>query len=272
MNPTAPTTGVLAASVAEVLKIWASRVPALILAALPFGTFLFAFEIFHVEHAAEHMPSASVLDALALLYFASWKATLFQATVVAFAAYWTTLDSQYGMIRVATCQPVTRVAYLFAKWTGTAVYVALFTAAYIACLLGWALMYVGPRGLGAPEWLAIARFGFEVVLFMLSVTSVAAAAASFRATVGSGIITALLAIIALGFAMMLPFDLVPPRFVLMRFFFFPLGELPSPTAVGGDSPFLRTLPVLDFYRTAIVTPMLVVVPALVHFNRRDITE
>jgi hypothetical protein len=257
---------------AEFRKIAATRMTLAFLLALPAGTYLFAFDLYHVERAAEHMPGATALHSVALLFFSTWKTMLFQVALVTFAAFWTTLDSQYGMIRVLCAQPVSRASYLLGKWLGIGAHVVILTTVYVLCLGAWSVVYVGFRGMGLPEWTALTRFAVEVVVFALAFTWVGMAAGSFRRTVGGGIVTAILAIALLALMTMLPFSLVPPRFVFMRYFFFPLGELPNPGPNDHDSPFVRVRTAMEFYSVVPVTSLLLSVAALLHFRRRDITE
>jgi len=262
---------VWATAVAEFLKIQASRFPLVILAALPAGVFLFVFELYHVEGMAQHV-GPDPLRQFAVLCFTAWKTLLFQAAIVAFAAYWTTVDSQYGMIRVAACQPLTRVQYLLGKWLGIAAHVVLLTMAYILTMLMWTTLYAGWQGVDGAAAIAIVRFGVQTIVFATALTLITTATASLRTTVSAGMITALLTLILLSFAMMLPFDVMSPRFVFMRYFLFPLGELPNPFPTESDSPFVRVLPTIDFYRTTAVTVMCFVAPAIWSFRRRDIQE
>jgi hypothetical protein len=73
---------------------------------------------------------------------------------------------------------------------------------------------------------------------------------------------------------MLPHDLVPPRLVLMRHFFFPLQEFADPFAAQGyrDTPFARAYTRADFSLVVLATPLAFLVPALLTFRRRDVTE
>ena len=256
---------------AEFRKIAAARMTLAFLLALPAGTYLFAFDLYHVERVADRMPVPNVLHALALLFFASWKTMLFQIALVAFAAFWTTLDSQYGMIRVACSQPVSRSTYLLGKWLGIGGHVVILSAVYVLCLVLWGALYGGFSGMGPSDWTALARFAVEVLAFALALTWVGMAAASFRRTVGGGIVTAVMAVVVLTLMTMLPFSLVPPRFVFMRYFFFPLGELPNPWP-HDDSPFVRVRTAAEFWTIAPVTPLLLSLAALMHFRRRDISE
>ena len=89
---------------------------------------------------------------------------------------------------------------------------------------------------------------------------------------GSGIVIAVMAIVVLALMTMLPFDLVPPRLVFMRYFFFPLGELPNPWPGEHDSPFVRVRTLMEFWTIVPATPFVLSVAALLHFRRRDITE
>ena len=263
---------VLALAWAEFLKIWASRIPLAFMLVVPVITYAFVLELYHVEQVGERLVLRNAIDAIPILYFATSKTLLFHAAVVAFAAFWATVDSQYGMIRVACAQPISRVDYLVAKWCGIGMHVALFTVVLVLSIIGWAAGYSGLRGVDAHAWAAVARFAAEVVLFVVALAGVAMATASFRRTVGAGLVTAFLVVVALALMTMVPFDLLSPRFVFMRYFFFPLGEFPDPRLAGGDSPFVRVHTVIDFCAVVAATPLIVAAPALIYFRRRDITE
>jgi ABC-type transport system involved in multi-copper enzyme maturation permease subunit len=239
---------------------------------LPVGTYLFAFELYHVERAGDRLGLPDLVHAVPLLFFASWKTLLFQAAVVAFAAFWTTLDSQYGMIRVACAQPVSRATYLVGKWLGIGGHVLILSAVYVLCHGLWGALYSGLGGMGLPQWTALARFAIQAVVFSLALAWIGMAAASFRRTVGSGIVIAVMGVVVLTLMMMLPFELVPPRFVFMRYFFFPLGELPNPWPGEHESPFVRVRTLSEFWTVVPATPLVLSLAALVHFRRRDITE
>ncbi len=98
------------------------------------------------------------------------------------------------------------------------------------------------------------------------------AASSLRRTVGSGIVIAIMTVVLLALMTMLPFRLVPPRLVFMRYFFFPLGELPNPWTGDNDSPFVRARTLAEFWTVVPATPLVLSLAALLHFRRRDITE
>ena len=83
-----------AMSRAEFLKIWASRIPLVILVALPLGTYLFVLELYKVEGIGDRI-HGNALDALPILFFATWKTLMFQMAMLTFAAFWATVDSQY---------------------------------------------------------------------------------------------------------------------------------------------------------------------------------
>jgi ABC-type transport system involved in multi-copper enzyme maturation permease subunit len=257
---------------AEFLKIWASRIPLVILLALPALTYLFVFELYHVERVTEHMSITNLLDTMPIVFFAMWKTVLFQATMLTFSAFWMTVDSQYGMIRVGCCQPVSRVEYLLGKWCGITAHVAIVTVGFALVQIIWTGLYSGLRGVGTRGVVSLAMFTLELTVLMVAVSSVTMAAASFRRTVGSGIVTALLAFIVLAIMTMMPFRVVAPRFILFRFFSFPLGEFPNPYPTALDSPFNRAYSMVDFFRVAIATPLLFLVPAVLYFRKRDIVE
>jgi ABC-type transport system involved in multi-copper enzyme maturation permease subunit len=257
---------------AEFRTIAAARMTQAFLLAVPVGTWLFAFDLYHVERALERHPVPNLFHTVPLLFFKSWQTLLLQMALVAFAAFWATLDSQYGMIRVACAQPVSRSAYLVGKWLGIAGHVVILSAVYVLCHGLWGALYAGVRGMGPAEWAALARFAIEALAFALALTWVGMAAASFRRTVGGGIVTGVMAIILLALMTMLPFSVVPPRFVFMRYFFFSLGELPNPWPDYRDSPFVRARTPEEFWTIVPLTPLLLSVAALAYFRRRDITE
>jgi len=259
---------------AEFRKIAVARGTRAFLMALPVGTYLVAFELYHMESAGDRLAVRvpDLMHAVPVLFFASWKTLLFPAALVSFAAFWATLDSQYGMIRVACAQPVSRATYLLGKWLGIGGHVVILAAVYVLCHGLWGALYSGLGGVGAAQEAALFRFAIQAVAFSLALAWVGMAAASFRRTVGSGIVIALMAVIALALMTMLPFRLVPPRLVFMRYFFFPLGELPNPWPGEHDSPFVRVHTAAEFWVVIPLTPLLLSVAAMLRFRRRDITE
>jgi ABC-type transport system involved in multi-copper enzyme maturation permease subunit len=257
---------------AEFLKIWSSKIPLVILVALPIGTYLFILELYHVERMAERLGVRNAVQALPLVFFATWKTPLFQAAMLTFAAFWTTVDSQYGMVRVGCCQPLTRAEYLLGKWCGIGTHVVLFSVALVLSELMWTGIYSGFAGVGVADVVRVARFAFDLAVLVAAISVVAMAAASSRRTVGSGIVTALMAFILLALMTMIPFDLVSPRLVLLRYFFYPLQELAVPVSTGADSPFRRPEFLTSFYAVALATPLLFAVPAALYFRSRDIVE
>jgi hypothetical protein len=113
----------------------------------------------------------------------------------------------------------------------------------------------------APEHLALT----------LAIGGVGLATASFRRTIGSSLVTAMIAFIGLSVMTMLPFDVLPPRFVFVRYLFFPMQEFPSPLP-GRDGMFLRLYSLSDFYTVVLATPLILAIPAILYFRRRGITE
>ena len=246
--------------------------PLVILVALPVGTYLFILELYHVERMTEHLAIGNAVQALPIVFKATWSTLLFQAAMLTFAAFWATVDSQYRIIRVGCCQPVTRIEYLSGKWAGIGAHIALFSTALVASELAWTGLYSGFKGTHTADVASVAWFAIDLSVLTLAVSVVAMAAASVRRTVGSGIVTALMAFLLLAFMTMLPFDLVSPRFVLLRYFFYPLQDLALSLVVGADSPFRRPEFLTSFYLVALVTPVLFAVPAVAYFRKRDIVE
>ncbi len=253
--------------------MWASRIPLAFAVITALLVSVFAFEVYHVERALEHVPSPHGTPNVASAFlFGTWKTLLFPAALVAFCAFWVTVDSQYGMIRVGSLQSLTRAEYLVGRWLALAAYASLFAATYVLSHLAWIVAYSGGTAFGLIGAGRMARFSAEMVLVAVALALIAAAAASFRRTVGSGIVTACLAIIGLALMTMLPTHVVSPRLVFMRYFFFPFGELVDPFTDYHDSPFVRAHGLGDFVLVMVATPLAFMIPAAVHFCRRDITE
>lgn len=147
---------------------------------------------------------------------------------------------------------------------------ALVTLALVASLVGWALLYSGVQDIGAADLARLLRFTVELLVWTLALGSVGMAIASFRRTIASGMVTAAMAFIGLAIMSMLPFDVLAPRYVFVRYFFFPTQEWPNPFP--GDSPFVCLYSLADFYLVSLATPLAFVIPAILYFRRRDITE
>jgi len=262
-----------AAFVAEVRKMWASRIPLGFVVTTVLLVSVFAFEVYHVERAFDHVQPPNGTAKVASMYlFGTWKTLLFPAALIAFCAFWATVDSQYGMIRVGTLQSLARTEYLAGRWLALLAYASLFAATYVLGHLAWIVAYSGWAALDLVGGGRLARFSAETLSVAAALALIASAVASMRRTVGSGIVTAYLAVIGLALMTMLPWHLVPPRFVFMRYLFFPFGELVDPFTDYHDSPFVRANSLTDFVFVMAVTPLAFVIPAAVRFCRRDITE
>ncbi len=260
---------------AECGKIWASWIPLAFVSSTVVIVSLFAFNLYHFELVrGGAYAKRAAMDVLPVLVFGTWKTLLLPAALIAFSAFWTTLDSQYGMIRVGCCQPLSRTEYLVGRWLAVSLYVLLFCVTFVLAQLGWVALESGLSGVDASALARIGRFALELSAFVLALAGVSMAVASLRRTVGGGIVTAYLVAIGLAFMTMLPHDLVPPRLILMRHFFFPIQEFPDPFAAMGyrDTPFARMYTRADFWLVVVATPLAFLAPALVVFRRRDITE
>jgi ABC-type transport system involved in multi-copper enzyme maturation permease subunit len=177
------------------------------------------------------------------------------------------------MIRVTGTQPVSRCEFALGRSLALSAYIVLFTFAFIATQLAWAAVYTGVDSIRA-DLAAILRFSTELFAFVLALGWMAMAVSSLRRTVGGGIVNAYLLVIGLALMTMLPFDRVPPRLVFMRYFFFAHQELTDPFARFGyhDCPLVRVFTRSDFWLAVTVTPVMFVMPALLRFHRRDISE
>ncbi len=259
---------------AEVRRMWASRIPLGFVITLVVLVLVFAFEVIHVEHIAEQLHPRSAMDPLAALVFATWRTPLFLGAFIPFCAFWMTVDSQYGMVRVACTQPLRRAEYFVGKCVAICAYALLFGATYVLTEVAVAIAYFGTQGMTWSDVGRLARFSAELLSFLVALALAIASCASVRRTVGGGVVVGYMALVGLALMIMLPHSVVSPQFVLMRHYLFPLQELTDPFAVFGyrDSPFTRTASVADFALTIVVTPLLFFLPAVLYFNRRDITE
>lgn len=258
---------------AEVLKIFASRMPWFIYAGAFAAVYLWVFDFYHLEHLGVERHPKNFFDVFPLLFFKLWVSLLFHVVVVAFAGFWVSLDNQYGMIRVACTQPLTRYEYLLGKYVAISLHVVLIALVFLFAQCFWLIVYSGVRGVTLAELRLIGLVAADVLVFTLALTWIAISAASFRRTTGSAIITACLVFIGLAFLMTLPHDAIPPQYVFMRYLVFPVGNLPNPfAAYGGDTPFRQMYTHRQFLSVVLATPLLFIVPAFLYFQRRDITE
>jgi hypothetical protein len=260
---------------AECRRIWVSHVPLAFLVSTAVVVSLFVLDLYRFEGMrGGAYAKRAAMEVLPVLAFATWKTLLLPVALIAFCASWTTLDSQYGMIRVGCTQPLSRTEYYVGRWLALSGYVLLFGLGFVAVQLALVALCSGLSGVGVSDLARVLRFTLESLALLLALAWVTIAVASMRRTVGGGIVTAYLVVIGLAFMTMLPHGIVPPRLVLMRHFFFPLQEFADPFAAEGyhDTPFARVFARGDFWLTVLVTPVLFLLPALLYFHNRDVTE
>jgi ABC-type transport system involved in multi-copper enzyme maturation permease subunit len=259
---------------AEARRIWASRIPLAFLITSVMLVLVFAFELMYVERLGEHLHPRSAMDTLPVLVFSTWKTLLFLAALIPFCAFWMTVDSQYGMVRSACTQPVRRSEYFVGKCAAICAYALLFGATYVLAQVVVATAHSGIQGMTWSDVGRLARFSTEMLAFIVALALAVMSCASVRRTVGGGIVVGYLVVVGLALMTMLPHSVIPPQFVLMRHFFFALQEFGDPFAAfgSGDSVFIRTASIANFVTTIVCTPLLFLVPAMLYFNRRDITE
>jgi ABC-type transport system involved in multi-copper enzyme maturation permease subunit len=258
---------------AEFLKIFDSRMPAIYCMAAFFAVYLWVFDLYHVEQINTVLKPKNFIQVLPVLFRVTWTSLLFHVGIIAFVTYWVAVDSQYGMIRVTCAQPVSRIEFLLARCTAISVHVVVITSVFLASVAFWPLAYSGAAGVTSSDALMVARCFLHALVFTMAVAWIAMAAALFRRSVGSALVGACITFIALGFLSVMPHDLLPPRFVFMRYFVFPLGDLVNPWgALRSDNPFRQMYPAQMFYLVMLVTPLLFFLPAAIDFHRRDISE
>jgi ABC-2 family transporter protein len=255
---------------AEFLKIYAFRIPQISYLLIFFATFLFAFQLYHYEELGKRLAPKNAFDVMPVLVFATWKSLLFQVLVIGFSVFCVLIESQYGMVRVVCTQPLSREEYILGKCAAVFSHVFLLAMAYVFSLLTWTSVYSGLSGLDVHEVLGLTRFAVYTVAFSLSLSGIAIAAALLRRTIASGLIAAFALCTGLGF--MTTFTGSPSfnRFIFLKYFFFLLQPF-RPWASWANSYFVPR-PDADFALVMVLTPLLVAIPAIIYFKRRDISE
>lgn len=266
----APGGSLLRSSAAEFFKFYAFRIPQIAYASIAGFLFLFVIQLFYVERLSAHLGPATVTEVIPYLFFASWKTILFQLFIIAFSAYCVAVDSQYGMIRIACTQPVSRAQYVLGKSIAIELHVTLFALVYAGSLLMWACICTGFRGLSTAGLLALASLAARTVVFCVGLSGCMIAVSVLRKTLLDAFVSSCVVFAGLALSTTLPsrFHLEPALF--LRYFFYPIaGILPKNWPI----PFpMQHAPLWQFLLVSLVTPTVCFLPALAHFHSRDISE
>jgi len=268
---------------AEFLKAFATRLPQIAYAAIFGLVFLFVFQAYHMGGLNEILAEEghkSMYYAVGLLLFRTWDTLLFQLFVLSSTVYLTLQDSQTGMIRVVCSQPFDRASLALCRLTSISAHAALFGLAYCLALVAWTTAYSGLSGIGAHEASRVLLAWCYTIVQTASLAGLGFALALFWRSVAAGLVGVFTSCLA---------------FVLLLITVRPLASDATRQLVGQMAVFNSRLPVrmlplpklwiwinpnepvpietqLGFLLAAVVTPLVLCIPALVHFSRRDITE
>jgi len=262
--------GLIKTTAAEFIKFYAFRIPQIGYVCIGAFLCLFVIQLFYVERISAHLGPSSVIEIIPYLFFASWKTILFQLFIIAFSAYCVAVDSQYGMIRVACTQPISRAQYLVGKGLAIELHVALFALVYVVSLLMWVFICNGFRGLSKEGMVAITSLAARTIIFCGGLAGCMIAVSIVRKTLLDAVVSSFAV-----FACFALLTTLPPRFHLesalfLRYFFYPIaGILPK----GWPMAFpMQSAPMWQFVLVSCATPLLCFLPALLHFCYRDIVE
>lgn len=251
---------------AEFRKIFAFRMALYSYAFIFATTFLYMTYVYYVEELPKHLSVTSAYAILPLLFFATWKSLLLHMFVVAFAVHCVTVESQYGMIRVVAAQPLKRSEYVFGKYVAVSAHVALIAGVYLASLAFWSVAYSNSLGVTADHLGNLARFSLRIVLLMLGVAWISISISFLCRTQMSALVIAGISFMTLGLLTTWRAQTLG-QYHFVRHFMAPLREVPMPYRL--DFPWY---PLPTFLWVTLVTCAVFLLPALLHFQRRDITE
>ena len=255
---------------AEFLKFYAFRIPQIAYASIPAFLLLFVFQLFYVERLSAHLGPVTVLEALPYLFFVSWKTIFFQLFIVAFSSYCVAVDSQYGMIRIGCTQPVSRFQYLLGKSIAIELHVILFAVVYVASLFLWVCICTGFRGLSAPTATAVVSLASRTAVFCVALSGCMVAVSVLRRSLLDALVTCCVVFACLALLTTLPMRFHLEAGLFLRYFFYPIAAvLPKDWPL----PFpMQHAPLWQFVLVSFTTPAIFFIPAVLHFQFRDISE
>ena len=266
-----PSGGGLFSSVsAEFNKFYAFRIPQIAYASIAAFLLFFVIELFYVERLSAHLGPATVIEVIPYLFFVSWKTVAFQLFIITFGAYCVAVDSQYGMIRIGCTQPVSRIQYLLGKAIAIELHVALFVLVYLASLLFWVCLCTGFRGLSLSAIPAVASLAARTVVFCLGWSGCVIAVSVFRKSLLDAMVSSCVLFVCFALLTTMPTRFHLESGLLLRYFFYPIGGiLPKSWPI----PFpMQNAPLWQFLLVSFATPAICFIPALLHFQFRDISE
>lgn len=262
--------GLFSSVSAEFLKFYAFRIPQIAYSSIAAFLLFFVAELFYVERLSTHLRPASVTEIIPYLFFASWKPLVFQLFILTFCAYCVAVDSQYGMIRIGCTQPVSRIQYLLGKTIAIELHVALFVLVYIASLVFWVCLCTGFRDISVSAIPPVASLTARTVIFCLGWSGCVIAVSVLRKTLLDAMVSSCVLFVCFALLTTMPTRFHLESGLLLRYFFYPIsGILPKSWPI----PFpMQNAPLWHFLLVSFATPAICFIPAVLHFQFRDISE
>jgi len=220
--------------------------------------------------AADQSSISNALYAVPILLTYTWFSWLFQVFLIGFCAYCTAVDHDHGMMRVVLAQPVSRLLFVAAKYAAISVHAALVTSFFLACHFFWATFYWGLDAGTFRDALQVLLFAFCIVLFAALLSCVTVSCSLFRTSVLGAMITSWAIILGISVIWLSRSSGTSPIF--FKYFTFPFTVV---VYQFGPETYLREWlagkTLAGFLTTGTLTPLLIGLPAIVRFVRRDIS-
>ena len=260
---------------AEFTKTWALRLVPGGYVGLVVFTLLISIQLFHYEHVAEayklgglHEPLNALIASGLLLYAAWGKLAILPLFLIIFGVYSVAVESQYGMLRIAATQPLSRLRYAISKFLALGVHGALIGFVFCWLLLGWAFVFTHFRNGSRDQWIAFLSCAGLMMVMCIAWTCISAAAALFRRSLLGAVVVAFGVLVL--FVWMTISNNSFGAYNWIRYYSYPI-HLALPLSWQGGYPNTGE-PVWKYLLTLLGTPAVIFALSSVYFSRRDITE
>ncbi len=214
----------------------------------------------------------NALYAVPNLFIYTWFCWLFQIFLIGFCAYLTAADFDHGMIRVVLVQPHSRWRFLIARYLAIGAHAAFVTAFFVLCHLAWSLFYWGLKGGRVTDAIQLGIFAGYVVLFAILLSWIVISCSLFRTSVLGALITSWVVVLGVSVIWMSSFRDVPNP-IFFKYFSFPFTAVLyqfSPSAEDFVQRLVAGKTLSGFLATGLLTVLLLGIPAVLRYRRRDI--
>ncbi len=282
-TPRAPSASVWSCAQAELLKPFAMRLPQIAYPSIFAFVYLFVFQFYHLHNTNEFLARQghqSMYYALGPLLFFINGRMLFRLFILSLAIYLTLCDSQAGMIRVTTVHPLGRVSLALCRLASVVGHAALLALVYYLSLVVWTSAYSGFAGVGFGEIFRMSLSCCYTIIQTASLAAIAFALSLFWRSLAAGIMGVFSSLLAYALFLITVEKFVTEgespwlRLLSVMWSSVPMQLLPLPDHWLWMRSY-QVVPVevhLTFLASAVFAPLVLCIPALWHFSRRDITE